>query len=250
MQTYTFENGHTTLFEFIKPNMAKAPAFTVVYTHGFCSDPWGRKPEEVKKWCIANGTGFFRYELAGHGSDKARFTETTINTYKAQLTEILTKIVETPVVVVGSSLGGWLSLISACNFPDKVIGFIGLAAAPDFLKTYMDAFFKPEHKKLLERQGYIEFPTRDFTYIITGKMIASGYENHTLDRESLPFKGKVRLIQGMKDASLPWKTALAIADKLESDDVRVILLKNSTHRLNEDEDIVELQRSLDDFISQ
>ncbi len=249
MQIYTFENGHTTMFEHIKPDVAKTQRFTVVYTHGFCSDPWGRKPEEVKKWCVANGMGFFRYELAGHGSDKARFPETTINTYKAQLAEILTKIVETPVVMVGSSLGGWLSLMGACDFPDKVIGFIGLAAAPDFLKTYMEAFFKPEHKELLERQGYVEFPTKDFTYIITKEMIASGYENHTLDRASLPFKGKVRLLQGMKDASLLWKTALTIADKLESDDVRVVLLKNSTHRLNEDEDIVELRRALDDFIA-
>ena len=160
---YTYKCGHTAKYEYIKPDGAKTQSFTLVYAHGFCSDPYGRKPEEIKKWCIENGMGFFRYEIAGHGSDAARFEETTINTYKSQIFEIVGEMVDGDVVTAGASLGGWLGLLAAVQFPQKVKGFLGLAAAPDFLKKYFEAYFRPEHKEILERDGKITFPTNDFT---------------------------------------------------------------------------------------
>lgn len=247
MQKITFKNGHTTLFEYIKPRALKTQNFTVVYTHGFCSDPMGRKPEEIKKWCVEHGAGFFRYELAGHGSDVSRFEETTINTYKSQIFEIVSEMVDGDIVVGGASLGGWLSLLAACQFPEKIKGLFGLAAAPDFLKKYIEAYFKPEHKELLEKYGKVEFPTNDFTYIITKQMIESADENLLLNKEVIPFAGKVRLLQGMKDAALDWRVAPLIAQKLVSNDVKVCLMKDSDHRLGSDEDIAELRRMLEDF---
>ena len=118
---FSFKCGHSTKCEYIKPSTSKTQSFTLVYAHGFCSDPYGRKPEEIKKWCIENGMGFFRYEIAGHGTDSAKFEETTINTYKNQIFEIVNDIVEGDVVLAGSSLGGWLGLLAAIQFPEKVI---------------------------------------------------------------------------------------------------------------------------------
>lgn len=247
MQKFTFKNGHTTFIEHIKPEALKTQNFTVVYTHGFCSDPFGRKPEEIKKWCLKHGRGFVRYELAGHGEDVSRFEETTLNTYKQQLFEIIDEMIDGDVVVGGASLGGWLSLLAACRFPKKIKGVFGLAAAPDFLKTYFEAYFQPKHKEILEKYGKLEFPVEDFKYVITKKMIESAEENLLLDKEVIPFSGKVRLLQGMKDKSLDWRTAPLIASKLLSDDVKVVLLKDSDHRLGRDEDIAELWRVLDEF---
>jgi len=244
---HTFKCSHTTKCEYIKPENKNTQSFTVVYAHGFCSDPYGRKPEEIKKWCIDKGLGFFRYEIAGHGVDVDRFEETTMNTYKSQILEIVGEIVAGPVVVVGSSLGGWLSLLAACQFSEKVIGFVGLAAAPDFLKTYFINYFKPKHKEIIDKYGKIEFPTNDFTYVITKKMIESAEENLLLEKEQIPFNGKVRLIQGMKDASLDWRTAPLIAQKIASEDVKVHLLKNSNHRLGTNEDIHVILQSLEEF---
>lgn len=248
MQKITFKNGHTTLCEHIKPNTSKTQSFTVVYTHGFCSDPFGHKPEAVKAWCLEHGMGFFRHELAGHGSDVSRFEETTLNTYKNQIFEIISEMVEGDIVVGGASLGGWLSLMAAYQFPDRVKGMFGLAAAPDFLKKYIESYFTPEHKDLLAKYGKVEFPTNDFTYIITKQMIDSADENLMLNKEVIPYSGKVRLLQGMKDAALDWRTAPLIAQKLSSDDVDVILKKNSNHRLSSDDDIKDLERILDDFL--
>jgi len=247
MQKITFKNGHTTLCEHIKPAAGKTQSFTVVYTHGFCSDPMGRKPEAVKQWCIEHGMGFFRYELAGHGSDVSRFEETTINTYKQQIFEIVGEMVEGNVVVAGASLGGWLSLLAACRFPEKVCGMLGFAAAPDFLKKYFEANLTPEIREILNKKGKIAFPVNDFVYTITAKMIASADENLMLDKEVIPFNGKVRLLQGMKDAALDWHTAPLIAEKLAGDDVKVILCKDSDHRLGRDEDIAEIWKMLGEF---
>lgn len=245
---HTFKCGHTTRCEYIKPMTEKTQNFTVVYAHGFCSDPYGRKPEEVKKWCLEHGVGFFRYEIAGHGSDIKRFEETTMNTYRNQIFEIIENIVDGDIVTVGSSLGGWLGLLAACAFPKRVRGFIGLAAAPDFLKTYFINFLSDDYKAKLDKFGKIEFPTDDFTYIITQKMIDSAEGNLLLDKPTIPFKGKVRLLQGMKDASLEWHTALTIAEKLESDDVVVRLQKSSNHRLGKDEDMLAICQILNDFL--
>lgn len=245
---HTFECGHTVKCEYIKPSKEKTQSFTVVYAHGFCSDPFGRKPEEVKKWCVKQGMGFFRYEIAGHGSDIARFEETTINTYKKQIFEVVEKLVDGDIVTVGSSLGGWLGLLAACAFPNKVCGFLGLAAAPDFLKTYFINYITPKDKEKLDKFGKIEFPTKDFTYVITQKMIDSAEGNLLLDKDVIPFKGKVRLLQGMADASLDWHTALKIAEKMASDDVVVHLQKSSNHRLGSDEDVKAIHMMLDDFL--
>ena len=248
MLIYTFKNGHTTFVEYIKPKLEKTQNFTVVYTHGFCSDPMGRKPEAVKKWCVENGMGFFRYEIAGHGSDVQNFEKTTLETYKMQVFEIIENIVEENVIVMGASLGGWLSLLAGIRYPHKVKGMIGMAAAPDFLKTFMDKYFNEEHKKALENDGKILFPTNDFCYTITKEMIESAEDNLLLNKECIDFEGKVRLYQGMNDAALDWKVAPLIAQKLKSNDVRVVLSKDSNHRLGSDEDIKNILDLLDDFL--
>ena len=248
MQKYKFKNGHTTLIEYIKPDTQKTQNFTIVYTHGFCSDPLGRKPEVIKNWCLEHGVGFFRFEIAGHGSDVERFEETTIDTYREQIFEIVSEIVSEDVVVIGASLGGWLSLLSAIKYPEKVKGMVGLAAAPDFLKKFFDNFFNDEHRKLLQENGKIVFPTNDFSYTITKGMLESAKPNLLLEKENIPFDGKVRLLQGMKDAALPWEYAPLIAKKLTSKDVKVVLMKESNHRLSSDEDVVEIYKLLDEFL--
>lgn len=247
MFNHTFKNGHTTICEYIKPDTSKTQRFTVVYTHGFCSDPWGRKPETVKSWCIEHGLGFFRWEVAGHGSDKSRFKETTINTYKEQLFEIIEDIVEGDIVVAGASMGGMLSLIASINYPNRVKGILGLAAAPDFLIRFIKRYFDEKAKAFMDKFGFVEYTNNDFTYVVTKEMIESGYQNMLLDKDAINFNGKVILIQGMIDASVNWELAPFIASKLLSQDVKVVLLKDSNHRLNRDEDIHEIRCALDDF---
>ena len=112
MTDYTFKSNFTTKIDFRQAKTPKTNSLTVVYIHGLYSDCWGRKPENVMEWCAANGVNFFRFELAGHGSDSARYEETDVNIWKAQLLEVIDDIVKTDVILAGSSLGGWLSLLA------------------------------------------------------------------------------------------------------------------------------------------
>ena len=138
-------------------------------------------------------------------------------------------------------------MLGAIKYPDRIKGLFGLAAAPDFLKRYVEAYMSPSDKEKLDTVGKVEFPTGDFTYVITKNMIESGYRNMLLDKDEIPFAGKVRLIQGMQDKSLDWRVATIIASKLTSNDVKVVLLKESNHRLSSDEDVKEIHKALSDL---
>ena len=248
MTDYTFKSNFTTKIDFRQAKTPKTNSLTVVYIHGLYSDCWGRKPENVMEWCAANGVNFFRFELAGHGSDSARYEETDVNIWKAQLLEVIDDIVKTDVILAGSSLGGWLSLLAALERPEKVKGVLGLAAAPDFTADLETYIFTPEQKEKLYGEGRLEFVNADFTYVFTRALFETGRENMLLNR-SVRIKCPVHLIQGQKDASLDPKKALNIAKCLESSEVVVKLLKDSNHRLGKDEDLAEARYSLEALVS-
>ena len=189
----------------------------------------------------------YRYELAGHGSDAARFEETDINIYKAQILEIIDKYIKGDILLVGSSLGGWLSLLAAINRPQRVKGVIGLAAAPDFTVDQMK-YITPEQREEMEKYGKISYSGQNITYTITKRFIDSGNDNLILDKDIIPISCPIALIQGMKDSSVDWHCALMIAERIKSENVLVKLLKNSGHRLNEDFEINEILSALDTFL--
>ena len=201
MLSRTYDTRFTTNFEYVNKDLSGTQKFTILYTHGFCSDPWGRKPEEIKKWCLTHNIPMYRYELAGHGSDAARFEETDINIYKAQILEIIDKYIKGDIIVVGSSLGGWLSMLAAINRPKRIIGFVGLAAAPDFTIDHMK-HATPEQIKEMEQFGKISYPGQNITFVVTKRLIESGNDNLVLDKESIDIRCPVVLIQGMKDTSV------------------------------------------------
>lgn len=244
MSKHTYTTGFTTDFEHVSAKYSETQNFTLIYTHGFCSDPWGRKPEEIKKWCLEHNVEFFRYELAGHGSDSKNIEKADFEIWKKQILEIIDTMTSGKVVVAGASLGGWLSLSAALERPQRVAGVLGLAAAPDFTKDNAE-YASLELKELMEKNGKIEFEESGFKFVITKQLIESGNKNLLLDKPEIPIDCPVALIQGMKDDSVCWQKAVNIAQKVRSGDVLLQLLKNSDHRLNADEDISRILSGLD-----
>lgn len=247
MTDYTFKSNFTTKIDFRQAKSPETNKLTIVYVHGLYSDCWGRKPENILNWCEEHHLNFFRFELAGHGSDSAHYEEADLNIWKAQLLEVIDEIVNTEVVLVGSSVGGWLSLLAAVERPEKVKAVLGLAAAPDFTMDLETYIFTPQQKEKLYGEGRLEFPTADFTYIFTKALFETGKQNRLLDKP-LPVNCPVHLIQGQKDASLDPKKALNIAKCLESNEVVVKLLKDSNHRLGQEDDLAETRYSLEALV--
>lgn len=246
MAEHQFSAKFTTKFEYIKAKTTITNNFTVVYTHGLYSDPWGRKPDAIRDWCKACGHSFFRYELAGHGMDSENYENVDVNVWKAQILEVIDSLVAGKILLVGSSLGGWLSLLAAEARPERVVGLLGLAAAPDFTVDLEERYLSPEQNQTLQNAGRLEFVNDDFTYVFTKRLMDSGRENRMLNRP-VNISCPVLLLQGQKDASLDWRKALQIAQALSGSDVTVKLLKTSNHRLGSDDDLQTICRSLDEL---
>ena len=241
MSKYTFKSSFATDFEYIAP---KNNAPTILYLHGFCSDCWGKKPETVKRFCLEHGVGLFRFDYAGHGSDKENLEKADFEIWKGQVLEIIDDVLKGDIVCVGSSMGGWLSLIAAIERPKCVKGVVGLAAAPNFVRRFAD-LITDEQKKELEETGKFSYGNKDFAYTITQKFIDTAFRNCLPEEENAwPIDCPVHFIQGMQDASLPWQCALTFAQAVRSENVEIKLLKSANHRLNDEESQNELVNSL------
>lgn len=247
MQKYTYKSQFATDFEYIA---SKNNQLTVLYLHGFCSNAWGRKPEEVKNVCLQKGLGFVRFDFAGHGSDSENFEKTDFSIWQNQIWEIVENVIVGKFAVVGSSMGGWLALLTALRYPERVKAVIGLAAAPNFVK-YFASQISLEQQCKLEQNGKFRLTNNNFSYLITSRFVTTALEACLPDEKNdvWPIECDVCLLQGMKDASVPWQKALEYAQRISSEKVKVCLLKNSNHRLNDDEAINELRHCIANIVN-
>ena len=245
MQKYTFNSHFATDFEHIPP---KNGLPTVLYLHGFCSNAWGYKPETVKNVCLEQGLGFVRFDFAGHGSDVDNFENADFSIWKNQVFEVIEKIIAGDIIVVGSSMGGWLAMLAAINYPERIKGLVGLAAAPNFVKYFAD-LITVEQKQDLERCGKFKIVNNDFEYTITARFIETALASCLPDDQPWKINCPVHLLQGILDASLPWRSVLDYAKRITSKNIVIKLLKDSNHRLNDKTAIDELRVSLVNIVN-
>ncbi|HTH17484.1 MAG TPA: alpha/beta hydrolase [Magnetospirillum sp.] len=222
----------------------------VVFIHGYHSDMEGGKALAVEQWCREHGHAFLRFDLFGHGQSSGAVEDGTIGRWADDAEAAISALTQGPQVLVGSSLGGWVSLLAALRLRDRVKGLVGIAAAPDFTEDLMYADFTPEQKRELMEKGVIEIENCSWPekpWIIRRALIEDG-RNHLLLRDAINLYCPVRLLQGQKDADVPWQTALKIADCLAGDDVVVDLIKDGDHRLNRNQDIARLLRAVGELV--
>lgn len=251
MPSCTFNSQFTTNFEQSQAKTSEtnknSSDFTVVYVHGLCSDPWGRKPEEVKRFCEENNISFFRFELAGHGADRENYEKVDFNTWKGQILEVVDKMVMGKILFIGSSLGGWLSLIAARERPERTKGVIGLAPAPDFTYDMERYVLTDAQKTEMKESGRLLYPTKDFTYVVTQKMFDTARNNLLLEAP-LAITCPVHIIHGTEDKNLDPQKPFKLLKCLQSEDVVLKLIKGSNHSLGRDADIEELLNSIRSFM--
>ena len=142
-------------------------------------------------------------------------------------------------------MGGWIALLLARDRPQRVAGLVGIAAAPDFTEDLMWAEFDAAQRATLERERILRQPSEysDQPYIVTMDLIEDG-RNHLLLRAPIPIRVPVRLLQGMRYPDAPYRHALTLADRLESDDVQIRLIKDGDHRLSREQDIALICRAV------
>jgi pimeloyl-ACP methyl ester carboxylesterase len=213
----------------------------IVFLPGYMSDMQGSKAIALDAWAAGSGRAMLRLDYAGCGASDGRFVDGTLASWRDDVLLLIDALVEGPVVLVGSSMGGWLALLVALARPERVAGLVGIAAAPDFTEWG----FTDADKALLLTEGRIEEPTAygDQPYVTTRGFWESGQALRLLDAP-IAIDCPVRLLHGQGDDDVPWETALRIAALVRSSDVQTLLIKDGDHRLSRDGDIALLIRTV------
>lgn len=227
---------------------AAGHAPTVVFLPGFRSDMGGEKATHVARFCGDRDQAVLRFDYSGHGASSGRFEDGTIGAWADDALAVIDRLTSGPVVLVGSSMGGWIALLAAVARPDRVAGLIGIAAAPDFTETLMWNAMTPAERDRLAREGVLLVPSEyGETYPITRRLIEDG-RNHLLLGAPIPIDCPVRLLHGQRDPDVPWETSLQIAERITGGDVRINLVKDGDHRLSRPADLGLLTEVLDGML--
>jgi pimeloyl-ACP methyl ester carboxylesterase len=204
----------------------------VVFLGGFGSDMQGTKAVWLRDWARARGRAFLRMDYSGHGQSSGAFEAGCIGDWLADARAALEALVTGPAVLVGSSMGGWISLLLARALPERLAGLVTVAAAPDFTERGFWAGMDGTARAALLRDGRVSRPSDyDAPYVITRRLIEDGRSHLVLDRP-LPLAFPVRFLQGTADADVPVSWALDLLAHAEGDDVRLALVKGADHRFS------------------
>ena len=243
-QFYTMPDGLRIAYRFT-PGAEENEGPAIVFLPGYMSDMAGAKACAVFDWARQNGRACLLLDYLGCGQSDGTFADGTLSKWRDEVLELIGALVDGPVLLAGSSMGGWLMLMVALALPpERRAGLIGIAPAPDFTEWGRSA---AEREKLAageviyEANPYGPEPTPTYP-----GFWADGEVNKLLGSE-IPLDCPVRLLHGQADPDVPWDISLRLAAAVRASDVRVTLIKDGDHRLSRDEDIALLLRSVADM---
>ena len=217
---------------------------TVVFLPGFGSDMTGEKAIALAAFCAERGQAMLRFDYSGHGTSGGRFEDGAIGRWTDDALAIIDRMTTGPLLLVGSSMGGWIALLVALARSPRVVGLIGIAAAPDFTEVLMWQSMSFEQRATIMRDGILREPSKyGEPYRITRALIEDG-RNHLLLGRPIALNCPIRLLHGQCDPDVPWEISLRIAEQVTSEDVRVILVKDGDHRLSRPCDLVLLRQTV------
>ncbi|MCL3880863.1 alpha/beta hydrolase [Marivita sp. GX14005] len=218
----------------------------VVFLSGFKSDMEGTKAIHLEAWAKRQGRAFLRFDYSGHGASGGAFEEGCIGDWAADAEAVIAAATSGPVILVGSSMGGWIASLLSKRL-DRIAGFVGIAAAPDFTEDGFWAHFSDAQRGRIMNEGQLALPSDyDEPYIITRRLIEDGRDRLVL-RSPLPMPFPVRLLQGTEDGSVTRETALRLLDHIDGSDVRLTFVKGADHRFSDDACLDLIEASIRDI---
>jgi pimeloyl-ACP methyl ester carboxylesterase len=202
---------------------------TIVFLPGYGSDMTGSKATAIDAWAEARGRAMLRFDYRGCGQSEGVFGEATLDDWRDDALDIIDRLTAGPLILVGSSMGGWLMLLIALERPERIAALVGIAAAPDFTEWGYDEV----QRATLESDGLIvsEHPDYEAPEVTTKLFWDSGQANLLLGDE-IPIDCPVRLLHGLEDKDVPPSIAFRLGRALRSGDVQTMLVKGGEHRLS------------------
>ena len=220
---------------------------TIVFLPGYASDMSGSKALALRDWAMAQGRPCVLFDYAGCGASEGHFADETLESWRDDALAVIdTFAADRPIILIGSSMGGWLMLLVALALAKvdatKVAGLIGIAAAPDFT----DWGYTDKQKTDLAREGRVfeANPYGPEPTLTTLELWQSGERNRMLDRD-IALSCAVRLLHGQADGDVPFTVSMRLAERLRSSQVVTTLVKDGDHRLSRPQDIALLLAQVD-----
>ena len=216
---------------------------TLIWCGGLKSDMEGSKATHLHDWAIEEGRAYIRFDYFGHGVSSGEFRDGTISRWAADAVQVIDELAKGDVILIGSSMGGWASLLAAIKRSDRVKALLLIAPAPDFTQKLTWAEWNKAQRETLKRDGIVYVPSDyDEPYEYSRALMEDGKANQILDAP-INFDGPVRILQGAKDSVVPWEYSRQIVDVITSEDVDYTLVKNGDHSLSTASDLDRLVRT-------
>jgi pimeloyl-ACP methyl ester carboxylesterase len=221
----------------------------IVWLGGFKSDMEGTKAKALDAWCAARSQTYVRFDYFGHGKSSGAFRDGTVTRWRDNCVAVLDHLTEGPQILVGSSMGAWLAILTHALRPGRMAGILLIAPAIDFTEALMWARLPEQARhEILTKGVWLRPSAYDVhPYEITRQFIEDGRRHLLLGGTPLAIDCPVRILQGQKDPDVPWTHALKLVDAIAGD-VRITLVKNGDHRLSTPSDIRLLERTLEGLI--
>ncbi len=204
----------------------------IVFLHGFMSDLEGEKPRALLNFAKKNKLSFLALEYSGHGKSSEKFIEGNISKWSEQTSKLIRKKTKgSNLILVGSSMGAWISLKQFEIFKNRIISFLGIGAAPEFLEHIMWKKFSKKMKKEIIKKGIYNLKHGDYEYPITYQLIKDGRKNKVLNKK-INLKIKVTMVHGEKDEAVPVSYSRKVLRLFPNAHKKINVIKNGNHSLS------------------
>ena len=216
----------------------------IVFLHGFMSDLEGKKPKKFLNFAKKNRLGFLALEYSGHGKSSGKFTDGNVSKWTRETSLLIKKIVKAnKIILVGSSMGAWISLNQFKFFKKQIKGFLGIGSAPEFLEKLMWNKFSKKVKTTIIKNGIYNLKHGDYTYPLTLQLIKDGRKNKVLNKQ-IKSKLKITMIHGQKDEVVPVSYSKKVLKIFRNSKKKLVIVKNGDHSLSSPEHLNLLEKEL------
>tara|TARA_B100000959_G_scaffold47621_1_gene48717 strand:- start:546 stop:1301 length:756 start_codon:yes stop_codon:yes gene_type:complete len=221
----------------------------VVFLHGFMSDLEGDKPKKILKYCKKKKIGFLAVEYSGHGKSSGKFTHGNISKWTNEIKISIKKIIKkNKFILVGSSMGSWISLNQFKFFGNQILGFLGIGSAPEFLENLIWKKFNTKMKKEIKIKGIYNLKHGKYEYPITYQLIKDGRKNKILNKKIIN-KIYVTMIHGSKDEAVPINYSKKVLKIFKNAEKKLLIIKNGDHSLSSKKNIKKIITELNSIVS-
>ena len=221
----------------------------VVFLHGFMSDVDGDKPKKILKYCNQKKMGFLALEYSGHGKSSGKFVHGNISKWTNETKILIKKIIKkNKFILVGSSMGSWISLNQFKFFEKQIVGFLGIGSAPEFLENLMWKKFNNKIKNEIKKKGIYNLKSGNYEYPITYQLIKDGRKNKILNKK-IKNKIYVTMIHGKKDEVVPVSYSKKVLKVFKNANKKLVIIKNGDHSLSSKRNLDKITKELNNIIS-